>query len=245
MASNTGSSSPGELEMTFSTSEVAVCCSSASVSSRVRACTSSNSRTFSIAITAWSAKVVTSSICLSVNGCTLDRASVIDADQASPLAAEERPAPCEILRSFEPHAGCIPDRPTRRRREQFGRPGYASDHRASPRHQRMFRACTASKSRRVAVAERQADRSRPSDDGCSRCRPRTACRRFDQRVEHRLQIEGRAADDLEHVGGGGLLLQRLAQFVEQARVLDGDDRLGGEVRHQLDLLVSERATSCR
>ena len=32
---------------------------------------------------------------------------------------------------------------------------------------------------------------------------------FDQRIEHRLQIEGRAADDLEHVGGGGLLLQRL------------------------------------
>ena len=34
-------------------------------------------------------------------------------------------------------------------------------------------------------------------------------RRLDQRVEHRLQIEGRAADDLEHVGGGGLLLQRI------------------------------------
>ena len=63
---NTGSSSPGELEMTLRTSEVAVCCSSASDNSRVRACTSSNSRTFSIAITAWSAKVVTSSICLSV-----------------------------------------------------------------------------------------------------------------------------------------------------------------------------------
>ena len=27
------------------------------------------------------------------------------------------------------------------------------------------------------------------------------------RFEHRLQIEGRAADDLEHVGGRGLLLQ--------------------------------------
>ena len=38
-------------------SAVAVCCSSASASSRVRCC-SSNSRTFSIAITAWSAKVV-------------------------------------------------------------------------------------------------------------------------------------------------------------------------------------------
>jgi hypothetical protein len=36
---NTGVSSPGELEMTRSTSEVAVCCSSASDSSRVRAVT--------------------------------------------------------------------------------------------------------------------------------------------------------------------------------------------------------------
>ena len=55
------------------------------------------------------------------------------------------------------------------------------------------------------------------------------CRRLDQRAEHRLQIKGRAADDLEHVGGGGLLLQRLAQLVEQARILDGDDGLTGEV----------------
>ena len=36
MASNTGPSSPGELEMTFSTSLVAVCCSSDSDSSSVR-----------------------------------------------------------------------------------------------------------------------------------------------------------------------------------------------------------------
>ena len=35
--------------------------------------------------------------------------------------------------------------------------------------------------------------------------------------------------------------KRFAQFVEQPRVLDGDDGLGGEVREQLDLLVSERA----
>jgi len=62
MAWNTGPRSPGELEMTRSTSEVAVCCSSDSESSRVRACTSSNSRTFSIAITAWSANVSTSVI---------------------------------------------------------------------------------------------------------------------------------------------------------------------------------------
>ena len=30
--------------------------------------------------------------------------------------------------------------------------------------------------------------------------------RICQCIEHCLQIEGRAADDLEHVGGGGLLL---------------------------------------
>ena len=44
--------------------------------SRVRASTLSNSRTFSIAIAAWSAKVVTSSTCLSVNGCTSERVKV-------------------------------------------------------------------------------------------------------------------------------------------------------------------------
>jgi hypothetical protein len=72
--------------------------------------------------------------------------------------------------------------------------------------------------------------------------------RLHQRIEHRLQIEGRAADHLERVGGGGLLLQRLtqivralAQLVEQADILDGDDGLRGEVRDQLDLLVGERA----
>src|SRR6516225_3798924 len=64
--------------------------------------------------------------------------------------------------------------------------------------------------------------------------------RLDQRVEHSRQIERRAADDLEHVGGSSLLLKRFAQLVEQARVLDGDDRLGGEVLDQLDLLVGER-----
>ena len=71
---------------------------------------------------------------------------------------------------------------------------------------------------------------------------------FDQRVEHRLQIEGRAADDLEHVAGRGLVFERffeiagaLAQFAEQPRVLHRDDRLRREVLQQRDLLVGERA----
>jgi len=55
-------------------------------------------------------------------------------------------------------------------------------------------------------------------------------RRLDERIEHGLQIEGRAADDLEHVGGGGLLLQRLAQLVKEPRILDGDDGLRCKIR---------------
>src|SRR6516164_7875686 len=116
MASNTGWVSLSERLMTPRTSEVAVCCSSDSLSSRVRACTSSNRRTFSI-----------------------------------------------------------------------------------------------------------------------------ASRRFHERIEHRLQVERRTADDLEHVGGRGLLLQRLAQLVQQARVLDGNDGLVGEALDQLYLLVGEWA----
>ena len=65
---------------------------------------------------------------------------------------------------------------------------------------------------------------------------RTAARRSRSACRAPLQIERRAADDLEHVGGRGLLLQRfgeivgaLAQFVEQPRVLDGDTAWSAKV----------------
>jgi hypothetical protein len=56
------------------------------------------------------------------------------------------------------------------------------------------------------------------------------CRRSDERIENGLQIECGAADHLENIGGGGLLLQRFTQLVEQPRVLDGDDCLTRKVR---------------
>ena len=77
MVENTGSSSPGELLITCSTSDVAVCCSKASVRSAVRSVrsvvrwrSSLSNRAFSMAMTAWAAKFWTSAICLSVNGRT-------------------------------------------------------------------------------------------------------------------------------------------------------------------------------
>ena len=67
-ASNTGFNSPGELEITLSTSEVAICCSRDSERSSVRWRSSLSSRVFSMAMTACAAKFCTSSICLSVKG---------------------------------------------------------------------------------------------------------------------------------------------------------------------------------
>src|SRR5262249_60254670 len=62
-----------------------------------------------------------------------------------------------------------------------------------------------------------------------------AASRFNERLQYRFEIEGRAADDLEHVGGSSLLPERLAQLLrlrlhllEQPHVLDRDDRLFGE-----------------
>ena len=69
-------------------SPVAVCCSSDSVSSRFRAPSSVNSRTFSIAITAWSAKVLTSSIC-----------SVRELRHSAPRD-RDAPRPCGPFRSI-------------------------------------------------------------------------------------------------------------------------------------------------
>jgi hypothetical protein len=51
-------------------------------------------------------------------------------------------------------------------------------------------------------------------------------RRFHQRIEHGLQVERGPANDLEDVGGRGLLLQGFAQLVEQPGILDSDRALG-------------------
>ena len=69
---------------------------------------------------------------------------------------------------------------------------------------------------------------------------------LDDRVEHRLHVRWRAADDAEHLGRCRLMLQGLAQFcvallefLEQADVLDGDHGLVGEGFEKSDLLFGE------
>src|SRR5262249_22571271 len=66
-------------------------------------------------------------------------------------------------------------------------------------------------------------------------------------LEYRLQFTRRRADDLQHLRGRSLLLQRLAeivralaQLVEQPSILDSDDGLAPKTGEQRDLLVIER-----
>jgi len=76
LASKTGCASVRAWLMTRGMSQVTVCASSAVVSSRLLARSSVNNRTFSMAITVWSAKVWTSPISVSLNGWTSGRHKV-------------------------------------------------------------------------------------------------------------------------------------------------------------------------
>ena len=62
---------------------------------------------------------------------------------------------------------------------------------------------------------------------------------FEHRIEHGGECAGRRADDPQHIRRGRLLLQGLSQFIEEPRVLNGDDGLFGEIVNQLDLLVGK------
>src|SRR5215471_2014461 len=63
-------------------------------------------------------------------------------------------------------------------------------------------------------------------------------------MEHRLKLTWGTANNFQHLGCRRLLLQGLAQLVEEARVLDGDDGLGREVLHQFNLFIGEGTYLC-
>ena len=63
--------------------------------------------------------------------------------------------------------------------------------------------------------------------------------RLCDRIEYRLRIGRRLADDLENFGGRGLALERFLRLVEQARVLDRYHGLVGEGLEQRGLLIGK------
>src|SRR5262245_2626275 len=89
----------------------------------------------------------------------------------------------------------------------------------------------------VVLIESQHNVVNPTNFGCA----------LNDGVKHWLHVRGRPADDAEHLGGCRLMLPglaylrvALAEFLEQADVLDGDDGLIGESFKKSDLLVRER-----
>src|SRR4051812_19047211 len=75
--------------------------------------------------------------------------------------------------------------------------------------------------------------------------------RFDQRMQHRLQVERRAADHLQDVGGGGLLLKgfgeivgALPQFVYEPHGLNRNDSLALKSRDKVELAVTQPLDVC-
>jgi len=52
---------------------------------------------------------------------------------------------------------------------------------------------------------------------------------FEHRIEYGGEVAGRTVDDLQYLGGRGLLLQGLARLGQEPRILHRDDRLRREV----------------
>ena len=200
-----------------------------------------NSRTFSIAITAWSAKVCSRLMSAVGERLHLRRSRRDHADRPRPRASSAPPAPCGSRAAPAARA-----RRGTRCRSAERRPRHAISLRSRNARPADRRARAAAARLRPPSVGR---RSSPSRAACSPgatarrgCRRpgRAAARARRSASKHRLHVGRRAADDAQHLGGRRLPLERLLGLVEQAHVLDRDHRLVGEGLEQRDLLVGER-----
>src|SRR6516165_2176486 len=187
--------------MTFSTSAVAVCCCRDSRSSL-------NSRAFSIAMTACAAKFCTTAISLSENGRTSGRHNVKTPSQVSFLMSgtistvRTRPSSMAIRgigssgtsRAVSARSAIWMTPPALQtaKRAAWVRLETAP-HDFSEWRRRVGSDCTEA----LALANHHVT------VGCLAERPRL----FDHRVEYWRELAGRGIDDLQHLGGRGLLLQ--------------------------------------
>jgi hypothetical protein len=83
----------------------------------------------------------------------------------------------------------------------------------------------------------------PGSENAERCLAKAGSL-VKHRVEHRGEVARRGIDDLQHLGGRGLLVERLARLGDQPRVFHRDDRLRREILQQRDLLVRKRSDFC-
>ena len=212
-----------------------------------------NSRTFSIAMTAWSAKVSSSSICLSENGSDLASATIVITPIGIALAQH---------RHGQDASGCR-DPTWRERARVTGNSVSGSARRsstwivrrsadrpaASPVAAGRHGLPDASWRPAASPCLRHVAQDVPSKRKIDRIRARrTPAHAFSAiGVEHRLDVGRRARDHPQDLGRRRLLLQRLGQLGgsalselrEQTDVLDGDHGLVGEGLEERDLLGRE------
>ena len=211
--------------MTCNISAVAVCCSKAS---RV----SVKSRAFSIAMTACAAKFCSNAICLSVNGRT-SLAVNDDRPEQHPLFAQRdsghRADATEVDQFLVARVDVVRFRPAGRRRPAttcspcITRPsGLASrplSGRTGPSCRRhSTKSSVASDCGEVKLLAIKCGEMPVIGLAQPHCP-------FEHCIEHRREIAGRGVDDLQHLGGRGLLLQCLARLSDQPRILHRDHRL--------------------
>ena len=170
--------------------------------SAVRSCTSLNRRTVSIAITAWSAKVEISSICLALNGRAASRVKRHDADRHALAQQRHAEHGAEVaglaglrpvifgvggdIRNVDDAAlqrGAADQRGARRRNLPVAHEVVLLAVEAVLRRQAIVTVLAPEDQRGVGIAE-----------------PR---RRRHQRVEHGLQLERRTAHHLQQIGRRG------------------------------------------
>src|SRR5262249_44909958 len=224
--------SVGELAMTPRIWLVAVCCSNDSFNSL-------NNRTFSIAITAWSAKVSSSLIWIGVKGRTsMRRAPIVPTSSpcrrrgAIKKVRNPRIEPISGEIVLLAHVGNV-ERPML---AHPGKPWVVNiDLDAASRY--GYGTKMSPYNHGIPLPESQHHVINPTNP----------CGALDDGIEHRLHIRGRAADDAEYFGRCGLMLQCLAQFcvalpefLEQPNVFNRDDGLVGKSLEESDLLIGER-----
>ncbi len=248
--SSTGWRSNVERLITLSTSLVAVCCSSATRSSLFRASSSVNRRTFSMAMTAWSANVSSSAICGRVKGRGSVRANADRCRSAAPRAATGTPAGSGTGRRRRFLDPRTPESTSdvRRTCTMARVANRAPAHRPAPAG--CIGKCSPQGSDTCRVEQWTATSSTHSPSKHAPCRPATAQpdRALRDGVEDRLHVGRRARDHAQDLAGRGLLLQGLGevgvpglQLAEQPRVLDRDHGLVGERLEQRDLGGREAA----
>ena len=237
MESKTGCKSSGELEMTCSTSAVAVCCCSelAELVEQAGVLDSDDGlrREF-----------LTSSICLSVNGRDLLAVNPIDADHSSSLSigtVTRRSAPPirrVIGAGFSIGQSCL-ECERRLSCASYGRrhvPAWGYERFSPPLLHESRRAPWMAATRNASpsrsdIAPKSAPHSRTA---FANIVSNTGSSSPGEQLMTRSTSGSPSAAPAPHS-----VIRALAQLVEQARVLDGDDGLVGEILDQLDLLFGK------